>query len=168
MSIVRISKDQPKPMHAGRIIKALARHFDPHANRLMTEFFVDGGLADLAVITRSGYLTEIEVKISRSDWKADAAKDKWAKPRPHVARFFYAVPEALAKEIPEWVPAHAGVLAVYQPHPDSSDYCREIRPARRFRADKMTDRHMRTLFESAYSRFWRSELYGRRRLAEIA
>ena len=147
-------------MHSGRIILALASHFDWWRNKMMTEYYVDGGQADLIFISQAGYLTEIEVKVSRADWKHDLTKDKWRKPRPHVARFFYAVPEKLAADIPEWVPAEAGILAVIER--EWSDHIKEIRPAKRRKALKIDDRMRRHIDERCYGRFWGHYLDGMR------
>jgi hypothetical protein len=68
---------------------------------------------DFMLLTDSGRIWECEIKISLSDWRADLKKTKsytqgWA-----PARFYYAVPESLvARGIPEWVPAYAGLLTL--------------------------------------------------------
>jgi hypothetical protein len=76
--------------------------------------------ADLAVFTKSGFLWEIEIKISESDWKQDQNKQKWTymdrwRDRGDLTpkRFYYAAPQGLAERwseigIPEW----AGVVSV--------------------------------------------------------
>ncbi len=68
------------------------------------------GEFDIAVITSSGLLHEIEVKISRSDFAADKKKDKWHNyfPNPNPTKcpnfFYYACPNGMIKleEIPSW------------------------------------------------------------------
>lgn len=143
------------PMHAGRLIYALAYHFDWRQSQMMTEFSIDGGQADMVFITKSGYLTEIEVKVSASDWRADSAKKKWQKPRPHVARFFYAVPEALLPKQPSDLPEFAGILALRE-HGIGS--LKEIRPAKRLRAQKVPESYRKTLIENCYWRYWNLQL----------
>lgn len=138
------------------MLYALAGHFDWWQNRMMTEFDVDGGRADLVFVSRSGYLTEIEVKVSRADWNVDQKKRKFARPRPHVARFFYAVPDMLAADLPPWLPPEAGVIVVHGG--EYSDQCSELRPAKRVRAQKISESMSRTLVENCYYRFWRSEM----------
>jgi hypothetical protein len=149
--------------HAGRMIYALANHFDWRANRMMTEFYVDGGLADLVFVTKAGYLTEIEVKLSLADLRADAKKEKWLKPRPHVARFFYAVPNELADRLPADLPDNAGVLVVYPAsdrngRPVHRDGVREARPARRVKALKLPPASLATLERNCYFRYWHREM----------
>lgn len=144
-------------VHSGHIMLALARRFDWFVNRMMTEFEVDGGRADCVFITKARQLTEIEIKISRGDWNADATKSKWKRERPHVSRFYYAVPGHLADRIPDWVPEKCGIIAVYL-NEWGVPYSREIRPAKRKRATPISDKRINDLHESAYYRFWRREI----------
>lgn len=96
--------------------------------------------SDYLALTKSGYLYEGEVKISRSDFKADMKKkrkhqvlegtyqpkelDVWEKGKrigkepekvlkPHY--FFYAVPEGLIQ--PEEVPEYAGLVYLSENYP---------------------------------------------------
>lgn len=144
-------------IHSGHILLALARRFDWFVTRMMTEFEVDGGRADVVFITKARQLTEIEIKISRADWNADSTKAKWGRPRPHVSRFYYAVPAGLAQRIPEWVPESCGIIAVHLnewgvPHSTL------VRSAKRKRALPISPERMNQLHEAAYYRFWRREV----------
>lgn len=73
--------------------------------------------ADMLVLSRSGYLTEVEIKISLSDWKADFQKKKfgqqdWAQ-AAMIKHFYYAAPKALAARHAELaLPSWAGVVSV--------------------------------------------------------
>jgi len=81
----------------------------------------------LVVDVRSRRLIEIEIKISRSDLKADAKKDKWTPYRPwshpdfgrkrqwpnKVWKHYYAMPEELWKDgLAQFIPDPSGVLLV--------------------------------------------------------
>lgn len=72
--------------------------------------------ADLLCMTQSGYLIEVEVKISLADLKRDAGKRKWESRdfRERVSRFYYAMPEALWEKpsTREHVRPGAGVIVV--------------------------------------------------------
>ena len=66
---------------------------------------------DLAVLTSSGYLSEVEIKISKSNLKADkhkrhGHKSKWIK------KFWFAVPEKLKNDALYEIPERAGLLVV--------------------------------------------------------
>lgn len=142
--------------HAGRMILALAKHFDWYQNTMMTEWFVDGGQADLIFVTRAGYLTEIEIKISLSDWNADQTKKKFQLPRPHVSRFFYAVPEPLIDRVPEWVSEEVGLLAVVER--PTYDSVREIRPAKRKKSVPLRGDEIARIYRNGHARMWSREL----------
>lgn len=57
------------------------------------------GEADLIALTKSGYLIEGEIKLTKSDFLADKDKKKWKEgsewPKD-IKRFFYIVPDYLA------------------------------------------------------------------------
>lgn len=111
-------KQVPLPMNAGLVEAAIRRHVDYRANMLIPEASIRYGLggkvgeyrADFMMITRAGYGTELEVKVSRADWRADLTKEKWVGMPNWVTRFIYVVPAELG--IPDFVPAHAGVWHV--------------------------------------------------------
>ena len=78
--------------------------------------------ADLLVCSKAGFLTEIEIKVSRQDWRNDTKKDKFQN-RPDgrraygwgfIKQFYYAVPREIAGDsdalvrMPQW----AGLIAV--------------------------------------------------------
>lgn len=149
-------------IHKGLIIVALARYFDWFHNTMMTEWWIDYGIADVLFITRSGYATEIEIKMSLSDWKADLVKEKWGRQRPSIARFFYAVPESLVDKEPPGIPPEHGLIAISM---GSKGYprARVVREAKRLKASKISDHEIRRMFASCYHRFWGAEI--KRRMA---
>lgn len=153
---------RPQAVHGGHIIHALARKYDWFANQMMTEVHIDGGRADLVFVSKAGYLTEFEIKISRADWNADRHKIKWSKPRPSVTRFFYAVPATLATEPPDWLPEHVGLVAIDLGE-SGIPHAHELRAARRLRSRPVSDAFRQQINSSAYYRFWRAE-FARQRL----
>lgn len=161
MGVLQPTAKNPK-WHAGRIICACAGYFDWLENRMLTEEYVDGGLCDLFFVSKSGYGTEIEVKVSLADWNADRDKAKWGKPRPHVSRFFYAIPETLESKIPDWLPAEAGIAVVRDI--GGHDRVHLLRPAKRIKATKIPQAWIEDMFRRCYYRFWRAELRRRRAL----
>lgn len=102
--------------------------------------------SDYLALTKSGYLYEGEVKISKSDFKADfKKKDKHTllhesynnleglegKLRPHY--FFYAVPEGLLTE--DEVPEYAGLIYMTDIFP----YYRWVKSSPLLHKDKFSD-----------------------------
>lgn len=56
--------------------------------------------ADLVIITKSGYLTEVEIKRSWADFKADFKKGH-EHDDPRVCHFHYCVPESICERVAE-------------------------------------------------------------------
>lgn len=68
--------------------------------------------ADLLVVYPSGWMSEVEIKVTAQDIKADMQKCKWAwNMDPRIHEFWFAVPEAL-KDHPD-IPEFAGIISVY-------------------------------------------------------
>lgn len=140
------------------LIRPLARRFNWMANRIIPECTIDGGIADLLVITKAGYLTEIEIKVRLSDWKADLLKRKWYIERPHISRFFYAAPYDLASNPPEGLPEGAGILGIS----GAGQHIRMVgvhvlRPAKRKRTTKLTRLEILELSDCMYYRWWHTK-----------
>lgn len=150
-------------MHSGQIVAGLARHFNWFQNTMMTEWWIDYGQADLLFISRAGYVTEIEIKTSFSDWNADQFKEKWKRPRPHIARFFYAVPLALVDRIPAWIPEERGIISLEASKTRGYPIIRTVREAKRFKAQKISDNEILRMYASCYRRFWNNEIDRRNR-----
>jgi hypothetical protein len=67
---------------------------------------------DLLVVRDSGYGIEIEIKVSKSDLKADALKGHHHRDRQNrISELYFAIPSYLENCI-EYIPEHAGVLIV--------------------------------------------------------
>ena len=84
---------------------------------VLQNLYVFGWESDVLFLSKSGYWTEIEIKVSRADFKADLKnkiekhrilEDEEYKYKPN--QFFYAVPKGLVR--PEEVPKYAGLLTV--------------------------------------------------------
>ena len=150
-------------MTAGHILRALAIYFDWGQNRLMPEWSMGGrawdkrgaSRADLIVLSKSRYLTEVEIKVTLADWNADRQKDKWSstRGREKVARFFYAIPPSLAERVPEWIPAGTGVLVVYP-----GGQVQELRTAKRIKTEPVSEATIQKMYEACYFRYWRDRL----------
>jgi len=90
------------------IIHSLMIYYRTYLYRIANTYVFDWE-SDFLCVSRSGYINEIEIKISRSDFKADAKKvEKHLKLQsgtgmiPH--RFYYTTPHNLitADEVPEY------------------------------------------------------------------
>lgn len=141
---------------------ALARYFDWWQTRMITEFEIDGGRADLLLVSKAGYATEIEIKISMKDWRADQIKQKFGAERPHISRLFYAVPLPLYQKLdfdrpPKWLKPQAGILVVRDGGP-GFDTVSEARSAVRHSAQRLPPEVVQKIGAAFYYRFWRQHM----------
>lgn len=147
---------------------AVARFFDWQRNTVIPNTHFCGGEMDVCVITPAGYLYEVEIKTSLSDWNNDQHKDKWQPHHQHarqkVSRFYYAVPESLIERKPAWVPETAGLIAIY-PHyydyPSSARHneficynARVVKQAKRIGREKIDGALKANLMRGFYWRYW--------------
>ncbi len=70
---------------------------------------------DLLCLTKSGYATEIEIKVSKSDLMKDKHKEH-GHVHNHIARFYYAVPKKLEETALQVIPERAGLFVVEKNH----------------------------------------------------
>ena len=94
----------------------IANHFGIRTNLIVPN--VSWGLGvhecDLLICTKSGYCTEVEIKISAADLKKD--KDKHHSHKSKKIKYLYfAIPSYLAKYI-EYIPSNAGILIITSKH----------------------------------------------------
>ena len=112
---------------------------------------------DLLVVSKAGYLTEIEIKITRADLRAD--KKKWHNHESRrIKRLFFALPHYLEHCL-HMVPERAGIILVtpaaktglWENHPR----CLEIRKAQRNKAaGKITDSDRYKIARLGALRIW--------------
>jgi len=141
---------------SGVVMFALARALGPYQQILIPEADFGGGICDLLAISRAGYATEYEVKVSLSDWNADRNKDKWkSQNRRFVKRFVYAIAPQLEHKIPDWLTPDMGVVTVDRLHS-----IRVIRTGTNNNAaEKVPIGTINGLLHNCYSRLWSKHLY---------
>lgn len=109
--------------------------------------------ADLLIISKARYATEIEVKISMQDWKRDFEKRKH---RPglrdgRIKYQYYACPLKLAERYQELeLPQGWGVIAV-----DDSEGIKILKEAETRNAKKISDKELLILARLVCFRIWR-------------
>lgn len=135
------------------IISALGAAFEWN-RRCCCPNVQEGSEMDFALLTDSNMLWECEIKISIADWRNDLKKVRRYARGWEPARFYYAVPEALiASGIPEWVPAHAGVIALFDD--DGRARPRWVRVAKILHKAKAAPEVRRAMLQKIYFRYWR-------------
>jgi hypothetical protein len=94
---------------------AVARHWGIRANVIVPRASWGAGVheCDMLILSLSGYLTEIEIKISKGDIKKDAAK-RHAHASDKIKKLYFALPENLfwRNGVKELIPEKAGILLV--------------------------------------------------------
>lgn len=137
-------------------------------NKIFPNIFIDRWECDLLEITKSGYVYEYEVKISRSDFKADARKRTYKQSKADAIKagrtnyFYYVVPTDLIA-IDE-IPDYAGLIYVqsYQArfYSDEKGYYyaerfrfETVKQAPKLSSTKITESRLIKLLESTYYRF---------------
>lgn len=116
-----------------------------------------GWESDLVSVTGAGFICEYEIKISRSDFKADLKKSRHRRlsqdaTRPYYrgpAYFYYAVPRDMVR-IDE-VPDYAGLIFVYP-------MMQIIKKAPRLNKNKISQMQVAWLQRSIMARFWKERL----------
>ncbi len=101
-------------MHAGDIELALAYHYNWRQNLIVPNIYYGLGFPyelDVMVVTPSGWATEIEIKVSVSDLKADQKKTHGHRSNK-IKYLYFAVPESLQDAALALIPERAGLFIV--------------------------------------------------------
>ena len=126
----------PRPQWTSQEIEiAVAQHFDYRANVIVPNVWWGWGLrheADLIVLRPTGYCIEVEIKVSRSDIKADLRK-RYSHSDCRIHQVFFAVPDTL--EADALIPDDYGILKVTRHN--------EARPGRALRSSVLSVRQTR-------------------------
>lgn len=133
-----------------------------------------GWESDVISVNRTGFIAEFEIKVTRSDFRADAKKahrhllidpvqkSAWTDrtfthPRPNY--FYYVVPTGLVT--PDEVPDYAGLIYAEKRVEDCALFygmTQEIKPAKRLHKDKISDSQRHQLCRALTGRYWRQRL----------
>ena len=88
--------------------------------------------ADMIIISASRFCTEIELKVSKSDLKADAKKWKWKlhnTGKGIIRRRFFGIPRTLLDAV-EFIPIECGVISFTEAGSVFTVRAASLRPAR--------------------------------------
>ena len=83
---------------------------------------------DLLVMSKSGYATEVEIKISKQDLIVDAKK-RHGHLNEKISRLYFAIPKVLEKYI-DCIPARAGIIVVAENFTYTNGFRRGIKVLR--------------------------------------
>lgn len=108
---------------------ALSSYFSPKQNLVIPNVSWGFGIheCDLLVMTKTKYLYEVEIKVSKADLIKD--KDKY---HSHISnkirKLYFAIPEELEQHV-EHIPERAGIILVGK-YTNGHTWCRKLREAR--------------------------------------
>lgn len=112
----------------------------------------------MLVVSPSGYVTEIELKTSLSDWRRDEFKSKWSRFNTdyhwkYIKNFAFVVPEWMIAEqgMPKDLHPNLGVLTVAISHRTGNPVVNVMRPmVSNPKAKPLSDDQIVGLYRSCY------------------
>ncbi len=107
-----------KKIHAGIVELAVVGLFDYRRNHCVPNVswgWALGHEADLIVVDQNLKVTEVEIKVSLSDLKADFRKINGHR-SSRIGRMYYAIPEYLVEKGFPLIPKEFGVIVVKEVH----------------------------------------------------
>ena len=138
---------------------ALASWFDYRVNLIVPNVYWGFGEGnhecDLLIVSKAGYCTEVEIKVTRADLRADTKKAHGHDDR-NIKYLYFALPDYLDHCL-EFVPEHAGIILVrpWKPGYQAGPTCRRVRdPVCRKYAPKMNDRMRYKVARLGALRIW--------------
>ena len=84
---------------------------------------------DLLIMSKKGYLTEVEIKTSLSDLKNDIKK-RHEHNDEKIKNLYFAIPEKLEKHI-AYIPSHAGIIVLHEKQIYNDVYRKGIKEIRK-------------------------------------
>lgn len=111
---------------------------------------------DMLIVSKNHYLTEVEIKISLSDLKADFKKEHQHKDE-NIKNFYYAFPAEMKEKALELIPKECGILIAVKKNEDSIPY-RKIECYRKPKINKeakpINDIVLSRIYRLGYLRYW--------------
>lgn len=115
------------------IESVIANHFGVRTNLIVPNISWGFGIheCDLLIVSKAGYCTEVEIKISAADLKKDLSKGHKHKSNK-IKYLYFAIPSYLANYV-EFIPVNAGIFVITSKHrvfciakPVQNSSCRAI------------------------------------------
>ena len=129
---------------------------DTEANPMIWKNIVNHE-CDMLIVSKNCYLTEVEIKISLSDLKADFKKKHQHKDE-NIKNFYYAFPEEMKEKAIELIPEEAGILIAVKKHLHSGQEYRTIECYRKPKINKeakpINDIVLSKIYRLGYLRYW--------------
>lgn len=138
-------------MTAKHIEYSVASLFGYRQNNIVPNVSWGAGLheCDLLIILKSKWAVEVEIKISKSDMKADLKK-KHNHKSIKIGELYYAMPKDIYEQCKDLIPEHAGIITVDEYNRASFARCAKKNPDAR----KMTDEEISGILRLGNMRTW--------------
>lgn len=153
-------------LHAGHIEVAVAGLFNYRVYAIVPNVSYGWGLAheaDLICVSKAMIVTEVEIKVSAGDLRADFKKHHNHSSK-RIHRLVYAVPESLVELAKELVPKHCGIIEVYtkeyypksrsDKHTIEGFFARWVRGAKKNSNPPITEKQYAELLRLGCMRIW--------------
>ena len=112
---------------------------------------------DMLIVSKNQYLTEVEIKISLSDLKADFKKEHQHKDE-NIKNFYYAFPEEMKEKAIKLIPEEIGILIALKKYFHNGEEYREIKCYRKPKINKeakpVNDIVLSRIYRLGYLRYW--------------
>jgi len=156
----RVVKPKVEAIKTIDIEVAIAKYYGVRKNIIVPN--ISWGFAwmhecDMFIVSKAGIVTEVEIKISKSDLLADFKKGHDHKDRAgRITYFYYAMPETLYEKCKDLIPPDAGILTCDRGDWDgASPYIREKKkPERRKNTRKLTEEEQLKIAWLGTMRIW--------------
>ena len=116
---------------------------------------------DMLIVTKKYYLTEVEIKISLSDLKADFKKKHQHKDE-NIKNFYYAFPEEMKEKALKLIPKECGILIAVKKEcgiPYRKIECYR-KPKINKEAKPINDIVLSRIYRLGYLRYWNYRMSG--------
>lgn len=135
---------------------SIAKYYGVRQHIIVPNCYINFGTSadhecDLIVIKRSGYAEEIEIKMSKSDLKADFKK-KHGHIDERLQHLFYAMPVELYEQCKDLIPEYAGVLTITKYDDCAVTRCVKAAPKKQCR--KLTETEQLKIARLGVMRVW--------------
>jgi len=135
---------------------AIAKHYDTRQHIIVPNCYINFGTSadhecDLIIIKRSGYAEEIEIKMSKSDLKADFKK-KHGHIDERLQHLYYAMPVELYEQCKELIPEYAGVFTITKY--EDRGFARCVKSAPKKQCRKLTTEEQLKIARLGVMRIW--------------
>jgi hypothetical protein len=132
---------------------AVAKHFNMLQNLIVPNVsWMIGHECDVIILSKAGIASEVEIKVSASDLKADALKRHGHRSKL-IHKLYFAIPDYMEKDI-SFIPEHAGILIVSSAPNKWCNKIKCIRDPKRNKLPKWDDKLRYNLLRLSTMRIW--------------